>query len=49
VSTALHGWAVSPKHVPDYNYFQQILGTAVYIAIVLIAVGVVIFMIRRRR
>jgi hypothetical protein len=49
VSTALDDWAISPKNIPDYNGFQQIVGTAVYIAIVVIAVGIVIFMIRRRR
>ena len=49
MSTALDGWAKSPKNVPDYNDFQQIIGTAVYIAIVVIAIGIVIFMIRRRR
>jgi hypothetical protein len=49
VSTGLDGWAISPKHIPDYNDFQQIIGTAVYIAIVVIAVGIVIYMIRRRR
>jgi hypothetical protein len=48
-STALDGWAISPKNIPDYNDFQQIVGTAVYIAIVVIAIGIVIFMIRRRR
>lgn len=49
MSTGLGSWATSPKNVPDYNDFQQIIGTAVYIAIVLIAIGIVIFMIRRRR
>jgi hypothetical protein len=49
MSTGLDSWATSPKNIPDYNDFQQIIGTAVYIAIVVIAVGIVIFMIRRRR
>jgi hypothetical protein len=49
VSTALDSWATSPKHIPDYNDFQQIIGTAVYIAIVVITIAIVIFMIRRRR
>ena len=49
MSTALDSWATSPKNVPDYNDVQQIIGTAVYIAIVVIALGIVIFMIRRRR
>jgi hypothetical protein len=49
MSTALDGWVLSPKHIPDYNDFQQIIGTAVYIAIVVIAIAIVIFMIRRRR
>jgi len=49
MSTGLDGWAISPKNIPDYNDFQQLIGTAVYIAIVVIALGIVIFMIRRRR
>ena len=49
MGTALDGWATRPKNIPDYSDFQQIVGTAVYIAIVVIAVGIVIFMIRRRR
>ena len=49
MSSGLDSWATSPKNIPDYNDFQQIIGAAVYIAIVVIAIGIVIFMIRRRR
>jgi hypothetical protein len=53
MSTALNGWcrwlAMVPNHVPDYNNSQRFLGAAVYVAIVVIVIGIFIFMIRRRR
>jgi hypothetical protein len=49
MSTGLDGWAISPKNIPDYNDFQEIIGTAIYVAIVVIVMGIVIYIIRRRR
>ncbi|MBV8179140.1 MAG: hypothetical protein JOY55_22035 [Mycobacterium sp.] len=53
MSTALAGWslwlAMVPNHVPDYNNSQRIIGVAVYVAIIVIVIGIVIFIIRRRR
>jgi hypothetical protein len=49
MSTGLDGWAISLKNIPDYNDFQEIIGTAIYVAIVVIVMGIVIYLIRRRR
>jgi hypothetical protein len=53
MSIALAGWcrwlAMIPKPVPDYNASQRIIGAVVYVAIVVIVVGILIFIIRRRR
>ena len=53
MSTALDGWcrwlALGPVETPDYNNSQQIIGTVVYVAIILIVIGIVIFIVRRRR
>jgi hypothetical protein len=50
MSTALAGWlAMVPDHVPDYNNTQRIVGAVVYLAILVIVIGIVIFVIRRRR
>jgi hypothetical protein len=52
MSTALAGWsrwlAMVPNHVPDYNNSQRIIGVAVYVAIIVIVIGIVIFIVRRR-
>jgi hypothetical protein len=53
MSTAPDGWGrwlgMTPKRVPDYNNFQQIIGTAVYVGIVALVIGIIIFIILRRR
>jgi hypothetical protein len=53
MSTALAGWcrwlAMVPNRVPEYNDSQRIIGVVVYVAIIVIVIGIVIFIIRRRR
>jgi hypothetical protein len=53
MGTALAGWsrwlAMVPNQVPDYNDSQRIIGVVVYVAIVVIVIGIVIFIIQRRR
>jgi hypothetical protein len=53
MSTTLAGWcswlAMIPKPVPHYNDAQRFIGAAVYVAIIVIVIGIFFFIIRRRR